>query len=89
MKTKAASTTSNIYRVAHDLSHREAIADSTPSMTSDQPDFGNPDAWLDSADLIGYAFRLPLDQLTTIIHNLLEAGRMGDEPLGVKDLLRR
>jgi len=30
-----------------------------------------------------------LDQLTTIIHNLLEAGRMGDEPLGVKDLLRR
>ena len=28
-------------------------------------------------------------KLTTIIHNLLEAGRMGDEPLGVKDLLRR
>ena len=55
----------------------------------EQPDFGNPDAWLDSADLIGYAFRLPLDQLTTIIHNLLEAGRVGDEPLGVKDLLRR
>ena len=55
----------------------------------DQPDFGNPDAWLDSADLVGYAFRLPLDQLTTIIHNLLEAGRMDEEPLGAKDLLRR
>lgn len=30
-----------------------------------------------------------MDQLTTIVYNLLEAGRMGDEPLGVKDLIRR
>ncbi|MEN9360225.1 MAG: hypothetical protein RL095_1760 [Verrucomicrobiota bacterium] len=55
----------------------------------DEDDWGNPEAWLDSVDMIGYVFRLPMDQLTTIVHNLMEAGRMGDEPLGVKDLMRR
>ena len=67
----------------------EALRKTTRHLTDDEPDFANPETWLDSADLIGYAFRLPLDQLTTIIHNLLEAGRMGDEPLGAKDLMRR
>ena len=55
----------------------------------DEDDWGNPEAWLDSVDMIGYAFRLPMDQLTTIIHNLIEAGGMGSDPLGVKDLMRR
>ena len=55
----------------------------------DEDDWGNPEAWLDSVDMIGYAFRLPMDQLTTIVHNLIEAGGMGSDPLGVKDLMRR
>ncbi len=55
----------------------------------DQPDFGIPDAWRDSFDLLGYAFRLPIDPLTTIVHKLIEVGGMVSDPLGVKDLLRR
>ena len=55
----------------------------------DKDDWGNSEAWLDSVDMIGYAFRLPIDQLTTIVHKLLEAGGMGSDPIGVKDLMRR
>lgn len=66
-----------------------AITAASHHALDDEASFGNPEAWLDSLDLIGYAFRLPLDQITTIIHNLIEAGGMGSDPLGVKDLMRR
>ena len=55
----------------------------------DEDDWGNPEASLDSIDMIGYVFRLPMDQLTTIVHKLFEAGGMGSDPIGVKDLMRR
>ena len=48
----------------------------------DEDDWGKPEAWLDSIDMIGYAFRLPMDQLTTIVHKLLEAGGMGERSTG-------